>query len=80
MYSLAACTAHRAPRLEKLSKTVAGLYKVGMLTLRLMHECVLKLLELDPPPEFAIKGLTKLLKTISETIEAVESLGAEDDH
>lgn len=44
-----------------------------MLTLRIMHECVLKLLDFEGlPDESAIESLTKLLRTVGSTMQQEE--------
>jgi translation initiation factor 4G len=45
-----------------------------MLTLRIMHECVLKLLDFEGlPDESAIESLVKLLRTVGSTMESAEA-------
>jgi translation initiation factor 4G len=57
-----------------LIQFIGELYKLGMLTLRIMHECVLKLLDFEGmPDESAIESLVKLLRTVGATMEAHEA-------
>jgi translation initiation factor 4G len=57
-----------------LIQFIGELYKLGMLTLRIMHECVLKLLDFEGlPDESAIESLVKLLRTVGSTMEAAEA-------
>jgi len=56
-----------------LVQFIGELYKLGMLTERIMHECVRKLLEFDGVPDEAeIESLTKLLKTIGANLDSTE--------
>ncbi|KAK3989472.1 hypothetical protein QBC44DRAFT_241354 [Cladorrhinum sp. PSN332] len=56
-----------------LVQFIGELYKLGMLTERIMHECVRKLLEFkDIPDEAEIESLTKLLKTIGGNLDNTE--------
>ena len=57
-----------------LIQFIGELYKLGMLTLRIMHECVLKLLDFEgTPDESAIESLVKLLRTVGFTMENTEA-------
>ncbi|KAF2653260.1 hypothetical protein K491DRAFT_521874 [Lophiostoma macrostomum CBS 122681] len=57
-----------------LIQFIGELYKLGMLTLRIMHECVLKLLDFEGlPDESAIESLVKLLRTVGATMEQTET-------
>ncbi|KAH8732524.1 hypothetical protein GQ44DRAFT_721796 [Phaeosphaeriaceae sp. PMI808] len=57
-----------------LIQFIGELYKLGMLTLRIMHECVLKLLDFEGlPDESAIESLVKLLRTVGSTMEGAEA-------
>ncbi|KAF2500342.1 hypothetical protein BU16DRAFT_244437 [Lophium mytilinum] len=57
-----------------LIQFIGELYKLGMLTLRIMHECVLKLLDFEgTPDESAIESLVKLLRTVGFTMENTET-------
>jgi translation initiation factor 4G len=57
-----------------LIQFIGELYKLKMLTLRIMHECVLKLLDFEGmPDESAIESLTKLLRTVGSTMEQEEA-------
>jgi translation initiation factor 4G len=56
-----------------LVQFIGELYKLGMLTERIMHECVRKLLEFTGiPDEAEIESLTKLLKTIGGNLDSTE--------
>lgn len=56
-----------------LVQFIGELFKLGMLTERIMHECVRKLLEYqDLPDEAEIESLTKLLRTIGGTLDSTE--------
>ncbi|KAI9669648.1 MAG: hypothetical protein M1831_007344 [Alyxoria varia] len=56
-----------------LVQFIGELYKLGMLSMRIMHECVQKLLEIEgEPDEASIEGLSKLLRTVGETMESTE--------
>jgi translation initiation factor 4G len=53
-----------------LIQFIGELYKLGMLTLRIMHECVIKLLQFEGlPDEAAVESLVKLLRTIGATMD-----------
>ena len=53
-----------------LVKFIGELYKLGMLTERIMHECVKKLLDYDGMPDEAeIESLTGLLKTVGANLD-----------
>ncbi|KAL2020352.1 hypothetical protein VTK56DRAFT_8481 [Thermocarpiscus australiensis] len=56
-----------------LVQFIGELYKLGMLTERIMHECVRKLLEFaDMPDEAEIESLSKLLRTIGANLDSTE--------
>ena len=56
-----------------LVQFIGELYKLGMLTERIMHECVRKLLEFNGiPDEAEIESLTKLLRTIGVNLDNTE--------
>lgn len=57
-----------------LVKFIGELYKLGMLTERIMHECIKKLLELDEsgPDESEIESLVSLLNTVGLNLEQSE--------
>ncbi|KAK4200560.1 hypothetical protein QBC40DRAFT_296539 [Triangularia verruculosa] len=56
-----------------LVQFIGELFKLGMLTERIMHECVRKLLEYETiPDEAEIESLTKLLRTIGGTLDSTE--------
>jgi translation initiation factor 4G len=56
-----------------LIQFIGELYKLNMLTLRIMHECVIKLLNFQgTPDETAVESLVKLLKTIGMTMDGEE--------
>ena len=53
-----------------LVKFIGELYKLGMLTERIMHECVKKLLDYDGlPDEAEVESLTSLLRTIGSSLD-----------
>jgi len=53
-----------------LIQFIGELYKLGMLTYRIMHQCVLKLLNFEgQPDESAVENLCKLLRTIGATMD-----------
>ncbi|KAK4495733.1 hypothetical protein PRZ48_013001 [Zasmidium cellare] len=53
-----------------LIQFIGQLYKLRMLTLRIMHECVLRLLNFEgDPDEAAIENLTTLLKAVGATMD-----------
>ncbi|KAF2748218.1 hypothetical protein M011DRAFT_476828 [Sporormia fimetaria CBS 119925] len=53
-----------------LIQFIGELYKLRMLTLRIMHECVLKLLDFEGlPDESAIESLVKLIRTVGSTMQ-----------
>ncbi|KAF6836016.1 eukaryotic translation initiation factor subunit [Colletotrichum plurivorum] len=54
-----------------LVQFIGELYKLGMLTERIMHECVRKLVDYEGVPDEAeIESLSKLLRTIGYNLEA----------
>ncbi|CAI7588725.1 unnamed protein product [Penicillium manginii] len=56
-----------------LVKFIGELYKLGMLTERIMHECVKKLVDYDGiPDEAEVESLTSLLRTIGSSLDASE--------
>ena len=56
-----------------LIQFIGQLYSLKMLTLRIMHECVLKLLNFEgDPDEAAVENLTTLLKAVGGTMEEDE--------
>ena len=56
-----------------LIQFIGQLYKLRMLTLRIMHECVMKLLNFEgDPDEAAVENLTTLLKSVGSTMEEDE--------
>ena len=56
-----------------LVQFIGELYKLGMLTERIMHECVKKLVDYDGTPDEAeVESLTKLLKTIGSNLDSTE--------
>jgi translation initiation factor 4G len=56
-----------------LVQFIGELYKLGMLTERIMHECVKKLVDYTGiPDEAEIESLTKLLKTIGANLDSTE--------
>jgi translation initiation factor 4G len=56
-----------------LVQFIGELYKLGMLTERIMHECVKKLVDYTGVPDEAeVESLTKLLKTIGANLDSTE--------
>lgn len=56
-----------------LVRFIGELYKLGMLTERIMHECVKKLVDYEGTPDEAeVESLTSLLKTIGENLDSTE--------
>ncbi|KAI9673437.1 MAG: hypothetical protein M1817_002899 [Caeruleum heppii] len=56
-----------------LVQFIGELYKLGMLTERIMHECVKKLVDYEGiPDEAEVEGLTKLLRTIGANLDSTE--------
>ncbi|KAK0623625.1 hypothetical protein B0T14DRAFT_582436 [Immersiella caudata] len=56
-----------------LVQFIGELFKLGMLTERIMHECVRKLLEFQGVPDEAeIESLTKLLRTVGGVLDSTE--------
>ncbi|EEH35473.2 hypothetical protein PAAG_06520 [Paracoccidioides lutzii Pb01] len=56
-----------------LVKFIGELYKLGMLTERIMHQCVKKLVDYDGVPEEAeVESLTSLLRTIGYSLDNSE--------
>jgi translation initiation factor 4G len=56
-----------------LVQFIGELYKLGMLTERIMHECVRKLVDYSGVPDEAeIESLSKLLRTIGANLDATE--------
>lgn len=52
-----------------LIQFIGQLYKLGMLTIRIMHECVQRLLNFEgDPDESAIENLTTLLRSVGPTM------------
>lgn len=52
-----------------LIQFIGQLYKLKMLTLRIMHECVMRLLNFEgDPDEAAIENLTTLLRSVGKTM------------
>ena len=63
-----------------LVKFIGELYKLGMLTSRIMHMCVHRLLDYDGiPDEAEVESLTSLLKTIGESLDTEEKSRASMD-
>jgi translation initiation factor 4G len=53
-----------------LVQFIGELYKLGMLNIRIMHECVHKLLDFKGmPDESSVESLVKLLRTVGQTME-----------
>ena len=56
-----------------LVRFIGELYKLGMLTERIMHECVKKLVDYEGiPDEAEVESLTSLLKTIGQNLDSSE--------
>ena len=56
-----------------LVRFIGELYKLGMLTERIMHECVKKLVDYDGiPDEAEVESLTSLLKTIGQNLDSTD--------
>lgn len=56
-----------------LVRFIGELYKLGMLTERIMHECVKKLVDYEGiPDEAEVESLTSLLRTIGENLDSTE--------
>ncbi|KAI1500470.1 hypothetical protein F5X99DRAFT_236131 [Biscogniauxia marginata] len=56
-----------------LVQFIGELYKLGMLTERIMHECVRKLVDYSSVPDEAeVESLSKLLRTIGANLDATE--------
>jgi translation initiation factor 4G len=56
-----------------LVKFIGELYKLGMLTERIMHECTKRLLDFEGIPEEAeVESLCNLLRTIGASLDASE--------
>lgn len=56
-----------------LVRFIGELYKLGMLTERIMHECVKKLVDYDGTPDEAeVESLTSLLKTIGQNLDKTQ--------
>lgn len=56
-----------------LVKFIGELYKLGMLTERIMHECVKKLVDYEGMPDEAeVESLTSLLRTIGASLDVSE--------
>jgi translation initiation factor 4G len=56
-----------------LVKFIGELYKLGMLTERIMHECVKKLVDYEGiPDEAEVESLTSLLRTIGASLDTSE--------
>ena len=52
-----------------LFRFIGELYKIGMLTARVMHECVRKLLAVDPSDEESLECLCCLLTTVGQNLD-----------
>ncbi|KAI0408677.1 hypothetical protein F4802DRAFT_594091 [Xylaria palmicola] len=69
-YYLAAAAKRRGLGLVQF---IGELYKLGMLTERIMHECVRKLVDYSGVPDEAeVESLSKLLRTIGANLDAAE--------
>jgi translation initiation factor 4G len=59
-----------------LIQFIGELYKLGMLTMRIMHECLIKLLNFTGiPEESTVESLVKLLRTIGSTMDSAQPNG-----
>ncbi|KAK1067928.1 hypothetical protein LTR74_006020 [Friedmanniomyces endolithicus] len=57
-----------------LIQFIGQLYKLRMLTLRIMHECVMRLLDFEgDPDEVAVENLTTLLKAVGSMMDEDEN-------
>ena len=57
-----------------LVKFIGELFKLGMLTERIMHECIKKLLDYEGTPDEAeVESLTSLLRTVGVVLDQAES-------
>ncbi|KAK3625338.1 hypothetical protein LTR22_023593 [Elasticomyces elasticus] len=57
-----------------LIQFIGQLYKLKMLTSKIMHQCVLRLLDFEgDPDEVAVENLTTLLKSVGRTMDDDES-------
>jgi translation initiation factor 4G len=57
-----------------LIQFIGQLYKLRMLTLRIMHECVMRLLNFEgDPDESAVENLTTLLRAVGATMDEEEN-------
>lgn len=57
-----------------LIQFIGELYKLNMLTIRIMHECMIRLLNFEGlPDESAIESLVKLLRTVGLTMEQAQN-------
>lgn len=62
-----------------LAKFIGELFKLQMLTERIMHECIKKLLSnVDNPEEEEIESLCKLLITVGQSLDTVKARGHMD--
>ena len=51
---------------------IGELYKLGMLTARIMHECVRKLLAVDPSDEESHECLCRLVTTVGQNLDNLD--------
>lgn len=59
-----------------LIQFIGELYKLGMLTYRIMHQCVLRLLNFDgQPDESAVENLARLLRTVGAAMDSSDDQG-----
>ncbi|PNS20744.1 hypothetical protein CAC42_2675 [Sphaceloma murrayae] len=59
-----------------LIQFIGELYKLGMLTYRIMHQCVLRLLNFEgQPDESAVENLCRLLRTVGATMDNSDEQG-----
>ncbi|KAF2153807.1 hypothetical protein K461DRAFT_266918 [Myriangium duriaei CBS 260.36] len=59
-----------------LIQFIGELYKLGMLTYRIMHQCVLRLLNFEgQPDESNVENLCRLLRTVGKTMDSSDEQG-----
>ena len=75
LYSNEYCAAQKAKRRGLgLVKFIGELFKLHMLTERIMHECIKKLLSnVENPEEEEIESLCKLLAAVGETLDTAKA-------
>ncbi|TDL22991.1 hypothetical protein BD410DRAFT_769393 [Rickenella mellea] len=80
LYSIEYYAAQKAKRQGLgLVKFIGELFKLQMLTERIMHECIKKLLSnVDNPEEEEIESLCKLLSTVGQALDTTKARGHMD--